>query len=511
MAGCLGLLPHPGPATAQELLPRAQDAAVPGPGEVWFRGAPFFQAWHEEFGTDGGRVPLADALDGPLLERIHPGPAAVLAPLNRDAEALGFSPLSPEEAAVGNLDVREIGVNSRSAAVTVEIGMVEGLSMDVMVPFVRTEVEPFLSFDPAGATLAGAAAAVPDPASFFGQIGDARDDLRARLEGGQLSPSEEERARELLEASGAFADALRPRVEENGLLPLAGTRAGEELAAFYAGLRSGFQDFGLLLPGLSLPATGDSTFLNDFFLGTLAAPAPGITERGWLAGEPEIGFRYRLLSGFREEEGGLQLRTTVGARARLPIRDANSEAFVQPSDFFGIPLGDGQRDLEVTVYQDLRWGRWLAVDAFVRYGAQLADVLRVRVRSPDRPFALPDQLRRVERDLGDYVRVRVSPRLRLHPSVSVGTEYRYWHKQADVYRDEDGGERIRALELQTERTRHRLGLTAVYRPAPAQEGEGEGSAAELGFTYQTAFAGSGGQTPAAGLVTLHVRLPVRAF
>lgn len=500
----------PGPAPGQEIVPQNEDARLPAAGEVRFRVAPILQNWHREFGPDGTEAPLAADLDGPLLDQIHPGPSGVLSTLNEDAGALGFAPVTAEEASLGELRVREINANVRAVAFRLDVGLLDRVALDVTVPLVRTEVEPFFGYDPAGATLGGAAAAVPDPGSYFSTFAATRDALQAMVESGELTAAEEDQARSLLETSDAFGSALRDRVEENGLVPLAGTRAGADMLSFYGQLQDGFDAFGLSLPSLSLPSETDAGFLDPFFLGTLAADPLGPATRGWLAGETEVGLRLGLLRGFTPGGAGLELRTTVGARARLPFRDANAAAFVQPSDLLGIPLGDGQRDVELSLYQDARLGGWLLLNATLRYGLQLSDRLVTRVRSPGRPLSLPGQVVSVDRDPGDYLRARLAPRAVLNPFLSLGLEYRFWRKSADAYGTASGTD-VSALGLESEQTRHRLGFGAVYRPAPPEEDEASTSVPELGFVYQTAFSGSGGETPVAGLVTFHVTVPATVF
>jgi hypothetical protein len=500
----------PAPASPQELVPQNEDARLPAPGEVRFRVAPVLQNWHREFGPAGTEAPLAADLDGPLLDQIHPDPSAVLSSLNEDAAALGFAPVSEEEAALGDLQVREINANARTVAFRVDVGVLDRVALDLTVPLVRTELEPFFAYDPSGATLGGAAGAVQDPGSYFVSFGASRDALQAMVDDGELSAAEEDQARALLEASGAFGTALRDRVEENGLVPLAGTRAGAEMVSFYGQLQAGFDDFGLSLPPISLPSETTAGFLDGFFVGTLAADPLGPAARGWLAGETEIGLRLGLLRGFTREGGGFELRTTVGARARLPFRDANAAAFVQPSDLLGLPLGDGQRDVELSLYQDARLGGWLLLDATLRYGLQLSDRLVVRSRSPERPLSLPDQVVSVDRDPGDYLRARLAPRVVLNPFLSLGLEYRFWRKSEDVYSSGNDTD-VSALSLESGQTRHRLGFGAVYRPAPPEEDEASTSVPEMGFVYQTAFSGSGGETPVAGLVTFHVTVPATVF
>jgi hypothetical protein len=510
----LPLAALPRPAGAQELVPRIEDAELPGAGAARFRVQPLFQAWHQEFGPgpDGSRkVPLRADFDGPLLDRVHPGRNTLVGGLNDDAPALGFDPLAASDASLGTLDVGELAMNARGVLAELEVGVLDRLSIDVAVPLLRTEAEPFSTFDPSGANLAPAATALQGAFAFLNEVEAARQALQQQVESGQLSAEEEQQALTLLQASGAFAGALDDRLTANALVPLAGSAPGDQMLAHLAGLRSGFSDFGLSIPELQLGSELSAGGLAGF----IDFPLDESTQ-GWLAGETEIGLRFLALDGFArvpEERGGLEARTAVGVRLRLPFRGPNAPAFVRPFDVLGVPLGDGQGDLELSLYQDVRVAGSVLVNATLRYGIQRPDRLLRRAASPDRPFSAA-VARTVERDLGDYLRARVAPRLALNPFLTVGAEYRYWHKGTDSFRivdDDGGGGGVSALEAQTEQTRHRVGLGTFYRPDPPEEGEARGSVPELGLVWQTAVAGSGGQTPAAGLTTMYVRIPFRLF
>lgn len=507
----LAALAAPLPAAGQQIAPPAEDADLPPPGEIRLRAGPYLQAWHREFGPGPGggeAVPLARDWSGPVLERVFPGPELLVEEVNADASALGFEPLAPGDASLGRLEMRELSAEIRTLAVRLEVGLPWGLSADAMVPLVRTEAEPFGGFDPTGATLGSAGRIFESPVEFFDAVSAARSALQASLDAGEITGAEADQARQLLEESGAFAGALQARVDAAALVPLSGTAAGVQLLEHYQGLRSGFTSFGLSLPELSLPAEAGQALLD-------ALPGDPLTpvQRGFTVGEPEFGLRLQLHDGFGPAgpDPGLQLRTAVGVRARLPLRSGEASPFVRPDDLLGVPPGDGQRDLEVSLYQDLRWGSHLSVDAVARYGLQRADERTVRVRSPNRPLAPSSSERTVSFDPGDYLRVRLAPRLVLNRFLSVGGEYRLWSKGDDRYRVLEGEGDAAALELETAATRHRAGLGAFYRPDPPEPGASGAGTPELGVVWQTALAGSGGEVPAANLFTFHVRIPIHAF
>lgn len=513
VAVALLLLLWPAPFLAQTSVPRSENAGIPAPGEVRVRWFPAFQAWDATFTPklSGDTRPLASPWRGPLLELLYPGPESFVDDINFDATALGYDSVAAGDVVLGRLDMREVSAEVRTVPLEVEVGVLDRLAVDLTVPLVRTEVESFSSFDPSGATFVPSTA-VATAGTFFTEIQEARDSLKSQIESGSLSADREEEARRLLAASGAFADALSRRLGRPSFVPMGGTPAGTQMLSHYGGLVDGFGSFGLSLPSFSLPAEPADGALSTFVAGPAGADSLESSQRGFSLGEVEVGVRVALLDQFRPDSGedGLRLRTTLGVRARLPLGGADGEPFIVPSDLVGIPVGDGQRDVELALYQEARVGGWLRLTAVGRYGIQTPHRVEMRIRPPDRPLALPSTRERVERDLGDYVAVRFSPRLVLDPRLSIGAEYRLWRKGKDAYRVIGSAGDATPLEIGTGATRHRLGLGAVFDLEGRLE-TSSGAAPQLGFVHQLGILGSGVRTPAAGLTSFWIQVPAGGF
>ncbi len=136
------------------------------------------------------------------------------------------------------------------------------------------------------------------------------------------------------------------------------------------------------------------------------------------------------------------------------------------------------------------------------------------MHTPDRPFALFETESVVERDLGDYLALRLAPQLRVNEYLSFGLEYGYWHKASDRYTlVSTAGELtdVSPLEVETSQTRQRLGLGVFYRAGGKAAEAGRAPPWLFGFVYQGAIGGSGGRTPASQLVTFTLRAPVQIF
>lgn len=509
---CLALAP--GPVLAQA-PPQIQDAELPRRGHLWLEVFPSLENWSDRFlrsgseAADGGRRPLSADFDGPILQRAFPSIAEeLLADLNSDAEALGYDPMGPGDLSVGGLAFGTVNKQVRRFFFSLRYGILDRLSLEVGAPLVFTEVEPLFAFDTLSATVARASAALPQAESVLADLEAVRSSLQALVDGGSLDPEEEEEARALLASAGSFLDALQMRVVGGRFLPLGSSTAGAQMAARFAALGEGFASFGLALPALGLQEVAPSAELASLFTGDpFSAALPGVTERSFTVGEVEAGIRLGLLDSFADTTAQLRLRTAVGARVRLPIRQADRPPFHDPDDFFELPIGDGQPDLELAAYQDLLVGRRLHLNAIARLGIQMADEVTLRVHPPDRPFALPGTRSLVRRDLGDYLQLRVAPQLMLNPALSIGAEYDLWRKGSDTFRILQAGpdaQDAAPLELDTAETRHRLGLGAFLRPGGLGR-DGAGRPWLIAFTFRSAVAGSGGRTPASQLVTAAFR------
>ncbi len=546
------------PAAAQ--APSLRDAGLPRPGELWIELLPSVESWAKVFAggragdtvAAGTRVPLHRDFAGPIAPRIFPGLDPLLMDLNAGAADLGFDPVTAEELSLGSLEFGVLQAQRRRVETGFELGILPGLSVEARAPLVQADTEARFRFEGAAATVLPGADALEDPTGLFAALEGARGDLEALVGGGELPPEDEARALELLERSGRFLDALRARVAQNRLIPLAGSAAGGQITSFYGGLGADFTDFGLMLPELGLRDQATAEQVAAFFgLPPLSGTAPGSDRRGWSLPHVEAGVRLGLLNRWSGDRtlGPLRARTAFGARARIPVGDPNAPPFNDPDAFLPTSPGDPYPALELSGYQDLGLGeRWL-LNLGARYGIRLSDEVTLRVHPPDRPFALAGMRTSLRRDPGDYLAFRAAPQLRLNEAVSIGADYRFQWRGADrftVLGADPGAVDPTPLALETSGTLHRLGLLAEYRTGRAAPGrlprpdgedptedeagapeaaapehgrpaEGNGARAEpsapwrISFLLQGAVAGSGGRMPAPQLVAVAIRAPLRVF
>ena len=208
---------------------------------------------------------------------------------------------------------------------------------------------------------------------------------------------------------------------------------------------------------------------------------------------------------------GIRFRTTIGARYRFPLSSADKDPYLDPDFFLQQPIGSGQADIQLELNQDVAFGqRFLAV-AGVTYGLQLKDELVRRVAPPGQPYGYASQKTTVSRDMGDYLEIVISPRFAITEAMSLAVEYTFWNKGDDVYQTTSGGVDASPLNAETSQTLHMLGIGAYYRTTRLFAAGRAGMPIDLAFLWQTPISGSGGQTPALGVVNLSIRVPVQLF
>lgn len=513
-------------------VPPAVGAELPRQGEVWFELVPTFESWSEQFALgsdsvgDGAREPLYSDYDGPLAERLYPGAGPLATALNQGADSLGYSPLDPSDVALGDLDFGSLTARRTSLPLRAVAGVTTRIALELGVDFVQTKSETTFGYDSAAASVAPASAALPEGSTYLEDLSSARETLESQLQGGELTSEQEDAAMALLEQSGAFATVLQRRLEDAGLLPLAGSAAGDAMAGRASEIRTGFQDFEIEAPALGLSATSTRAALDELFTGSfLAAEALGSTDHGLQPARFEAGVRVGVLDTYpagtadgdsaATADPGLRLRTTLGFRARWPVGEPDAAPFFTPSVFLDTPAGSGARVLEGALYQDVAYGP-LRLSAAAAFGKRLQDELTLRLQAPDRPFALTGTRVEVERDPGDYLWLRASPRLAINSSVSLGGEYAYWNVGETTYTvagsgsgGSDGGD-AGPLGLETAETRHDVGVGVYYTASGPAPGPGA-RPVEVAFTYRLAVAGSGGQTPSPNVIGVRLRVPVGLF
>ena len=571
------------PSSAEAQV-RDRDARIPQAGSLWIELSPQFYNWNEQFAenstgvSDGSREPLFSDYDGSVASRLFPGLDPMLEVVNRDADALGFTPLTGSDLDLGDLEFGSIDVFMRRIPLALQFGIGGFAAIEILAPLVKTEVETGFVFDSTTANILRAETALADPNTFFSELDAAQAQLQALVDGGTLSPADQATAVALLADTDAFQGALDSRISGQQYLFTSGSSAGQQMTGYYGGFEAGFQSYGITLPGFGLPDSSTRSDLNAYFERDPVLGQPlGKVTRGWAFSEIEVGARFKLLDTFgwpdrpepqpeaaamlpveddttgvaepvapppplvddedpdlvpAQPEGpaagtpvepadtveqvptdrpGVRFRTTVGARYRFPLSDPDEDPYLDPDVFLQQPIGTGQADLQFELFQDIAFGRRFMAVAGVTYGLQLKDELVRRVSPPGQPYGYASQKTTVSRDMGDFLEIVISPRFSLTEAMSLAVEYTFWNKGDDVYQATSGGVDASPLNAETSQTRHMLGIGAYYRTTRLFAAGRAGMPIDLAFLWQTAISGSGGQTPALGVVTLSIRVPIQLF
>ena len=523
------------------------DARLPRQGKLWLTVAPTLLNWSEQFAfdssaaiADGAREPLAAHFDGPLARRMFPPPFALIQELNDDAEALGFEPVTEDDFSFGGLDFSAMRAQVRRLGLGVEVGILDWVSVGARAPFTLTDMTVGFAFD-STATVTGNGAAFESGAPFVMDARSALDDLGSLIAGGSLTGTALEEAIALRNATRDFVNTLGRRAAAGALIPTASSAAGTQMAQRFADYVAAFDALGLMLPELSLPEFATEDDFNTHFLSQgFADRLPRDSRNELDLGEVEVFLRVNLFDGITrrkpipgpagdagaaaesgaESERGIRLRTSVGGLARLPIRNRNLTIFGDPTNSADIPIGDGQTDIELALYQDIAFGSRFMIRASARYGMQRPDEAAFRFTPPDRPYGQEDLVALMRRDLGDYVAVLVRPSLRFNAALSVGVEYDYFRLPAPTYQFVGMVEGLDPNTVAAEgaQTRHRLGVEFLIDLSEAGSVEELKAGArpvrgawQFGISLRRAISGSGGRTPASFRYGAELRFPISIF
>ena len=565
--------------SAETTMAQVRDARLPAPGRLWLEFSPVFWNWSEQFALDsplpdspdGAREPLFADLDGPIAARLFPGPSPFIDDLNLASGALGFDPVDASDFSLGSLDFSAVNAERRTLDLGFEMGILSRLAVGFHAPIVMTDFESRFAFDSLGASVTHGDLGFGAGNLFFSEARAAVISLDGLIAGGTLMGAELANAMALRDQTDAYITAFESRVAGGGLIPTAPSTAGVQMSDRFASFVVSFEALGLALPALALPMAATAADLPRWFQNEpVAGMLPRGLRRGLTLGEAELSVRFGVIDQItRRSAGGappveprtgdpapdppaagappdsvtgeavteagtepgtvddgrrgIRLRTTVGVLLRLPAASASGLPNEEPTDFVGIPIGDGQRDVELSVFQDVAFGEWLLLRAAARYGIQMADDVILRVHPPDRPYAFASTMAVVHRDLGDYFQLLLRPAISLNSAISVGLEYDYWRLSEGVYSIADPlpdspAPDATPLSVETSQSRHMVGVGITYDMSNARTREDLAADRTpvrspwlFNLSIRRSVAGSGGQTPAAFMYAASFRFPIRVF
>jgi len=330
----------------------------------------------------------------------------------------------------------------------------------------------------------------------------------------------------LLASARSFASGLAQVYDSSFFVPLAGTDADNAIRARVATFSSSFTGFGIT----DITSTGPT-----------ASQAPaGVGDMQRFVTDPIFGIAgdsiqtvSRIGVGDMELSAKVQWLNTIGSANRFHVRrGVNFRSAVTgvvrlgtgspsvPTTFLDIGTGDGQTDVEVRSQNDIVFGRRFWTSLVGWYGVQLADQRVMRIADPEQPVVGAYRTFPVQRDLGDYFAIAVTPRLVFGDYFSLGAQYLYWHKAQDRYTGtftttDLVGDTVALdasiLDRETAQREQRISVGLVYSTLASYAAGKTWLPIEVSFEHTNAIAGAGGRTPKISETTMQIRLYAHLF
>ena len=447
------------------------DGALSPAGRLRVEILPSFQMWNHRFGVheEGGQSvtgsePLGFDLEQEPLLQI------------RDLEQSLQSALADPSLALVLGSARALVSRERKrVSFGVALGIFDWLTLGADVPLVKARTEIAFDFRTLPEANLGTNPRMlggGQVSSFLGALDASRLALQARV--GQECPGGTECSEltDLLDRYATFADDLATAYTGSPVFLTGGSAGGIALEQRLASFRT---EVDLRAPGVAMPGAAPLANVpldQASLLQLLSNPAAGFllvnpldTDPGlWRLGDIGVSASFRLLESAPLDSAGTPtpFQYQVGGRAlvRLPTGLVDN-----PDVPLDLGSGDGQMDLEVSGFMDLRWKR-TGLSSEIRYGVQRPTDLVRRVAPPEvvmAPFATRTMVRWTP---GDYMELQLAPRWHMTDEFAVGALYRRASRDQDSYLlltpAASPSASAADLELETKETLHELGLGLTF-------------------------------------------------
>lgn len=385
-----------------------------------------------------------------------------------------------------------------------DLGIFDWLSVGGMVPFSRRRAEVAKTFDGTGANT-GLTPSLSDPTAvgvFLGGLSLAEaglSQLTAELCEADPGAASCADASSLLAEGQTFRQAMVGALSSQGVFPMDGTATADALQSRVLALMAAHEALGVTYP-TSVPMATQLLTESDYD-GLVTDPGYGVVgspfgswRSAWEMGDVELYANVRLWASEPDEadapRSGTRILVGAGGLVRLGTGKTDlSENFVDTGG------GDGQQDLELSLFSAVRRGR-LGVWGEIRYGVAAAALVTRRIAAPDRIFSPLVTTQPVRWTPGNYFQIRLTPRFHLTDEMSVITDVRVYSKKADRYESlaAEGVPfpfDVGLLELETAQNVLDTGIGVVYSTVRS----GRGRPMEAHFLLRRSVSGSGGMTP----------------
>ena len=395
----------------------------------------------------------------------------------------------------------------------IDIGIFDWLSVGGVVPFSRRRAEVARAFDGSGAN-AGLTPSVTNPGAvgdFLGGLSVAEAALASMTDDlcmADPTASGCSEASSLLAAGRLFRQALLRALASQGVFPMDGTPTAAALQARVQALMDAHQALGVsypvAVPMATQPLTDEDygNLVTDPGYGVVGSPFES-WRSAWEMGDAELYANVRLWASVSEpNQDGASTSIVVGAGGLVRLGTGQTDL---SDNFVDTGSGDGQQDLELSLFTALTRGR-LGIWGEARYGVAAATTVVRRVAAPDRVFAPHASTQVVRWTPGNYYQLRLTPRFHLTDEMAITLDFRAYSKQADNYESfvTEGPDLfdVELLERETERNVLETGIGVIYSTVRS----GRGRPMEARFLFQRGASGSGGMTPKSQRFVFGLRL-----
>jgi hypothetical protein len=446
----------------------------------------------------------------------------------------------------------DLRVDVQTIPLVVEYGLLDRLTLSVLVPVVRTRstvnptvngtgAEGNLGMNPAGT---GGSAAFGRNATLTTELGQSSAALRTLITTcaapGPTDPRctgfAAARAQALIAEAATFADRIayvygtgagRPGQR---FVPIAGTPAQRAVDARVDSLSRAFRSFQIAtLRATSTPqgATqrlgigGVQSILTDDDFGIAGDSLRGIVQSG--TGDIDLAATFQWLDTFRGDERarlaptGFQARSSVTAGYRVGTGSGDF-----PFTWYDVPTGSGASALLLRSTTDLVFGRRAWATVSVRAVQPFAVQQELRVPAYAGQVLVPSYRQvPVDRTLGRELQFELTPRYNLGDTFGVLVQYQLRTRAADRNRglftiefaDGTPSELVDAsvLDVDTEAREQRAGLGVVYSTLAAYSRGRSTVPIEVSWLYRQTVAGSGGTVQRATGQQVQVRVYLRVL
>ena len=394
--------------------------------------------------------------------------------------------------------------------IRLDLGVFDWLSVGATVPLSRRRAEFQTSIQTAGANVGVTPSTAGD---FLGSVSAANSALSAiatTLCTSDPSSPECSQASNLWADGQSFLRALTSGVGY-GVYPLEGSATGVALQDRVTTLVNAYRAVGVAVFPTSIPLATEvlteTTYLDLVTNSQLGVEGDSLkTWRSpWELSDVEI-HAYARLWKFGQQASpdgpASTLRLEIGAGALFRFGTGRTDS---PRNFIDTGSGDGQYDIELSGFGTMSVGRRLSIVGDFTYGIQQPVQVLKRITAPERVFAPRTPNEQVVRwNPGDYMQLRISPRVNPTKEVAVAFDLRYFSKRADRYRSVDAavGPDPASLDLETKQQSLEVGGGLVFSTVQS----GRGRPIEARFLVQQAVSGSGGATPKTWRLVVGLRL-----